>query len=140
MRVWLSRRRTCGGPCLFPLLRRRFLALGIEWLYVQHRAATSCGAAAAGVELQFLGIVRAFPCQLIIVAQLFAGFDRARRLDEDAPVVDDGLAVRITFVIDEPRRIAAHAGVDADLVVHDKQESVTVVERLFFVPRICDGV
>ena len=77
--------------------------------------------------MQLLGIVRALPGELVVVAEFLAGLDRADRLDEDAPAVDDGLAVRVALVIDEPRRIAADAGIDADVVVDDEQERVAVV-------------
>src|SRR5947209_4291288 len=50
--------------------------------------------------------------RVVVVRQLLAAADRARRADPDASVLDVDVAVRLAGVIDEARDVAADARID----------------------------
>src|SRR5262249_33971182 len=52
--------------------------------------------------------------RVVVVGQLLAPANRTRRAypDDTAPRVDVHVAIRLARVVDEPRHVAAHAGVD----------------------------
>src|SRR5678815_1169453 len=60
----------------------------------------------------------------VVIRELLARGDVADRLDPDATVVDDRIAVRIARVIDEPRVVAVDGGVDHDVVVDREEKRV----------------
>src|SRR5688572_22136389 len=130
----VSNRDSAPAPGLLPPPGR--LALAVERHRIEHRAPALRGAAAADVERELLRVVVALPGELIVVTQLLAGPDIADRIDEHAAILDDGLAVCVAGVVNVARLVAAHARVDADAVVDDEQECVTIVLALLLVARV----
>src|SRR4029077_10069057 len=78
----------------------------------QHAAATAREAAAAGEDLIDLRRIVGFALDLVVVSEFLARLDGSQRVDEHAPILDHGLAVRLTGVVDEARLVAVDAGVD----------------------------
>ena len=75
-------------------------------------------------------------CERVIVREFFTGCDIAHRLDPDATIVDHGVAVRITRMIDPARIVAVDCGIDDDAVVDCKQERVMSLTRYIGIPRL----
>src|SRR5262249_990688 len=73
---------------------------------------------------------------LVVVKELCPRRNALQRLDPDAAPADDGFAIRIARVIDEPRLIAVVRGVDARALIEDEQERVVAPHRLFLVPAV----
>jgi hypothetical protein len=105
-----TKERRMGDSALLPL--RLLLLRLIQRLAIEHRAAASLRTAAARIERQLGGIVRAFPRKLIVVPEFFARLDVPDRIDEDATAFDHRLAIRIAAVIDEARVVAANSRID----------------------------
>jgi hypothetical protein len=57
----------------------------------------------------------------VIVRELFTGGDVANCIYPDSPVIDDGVAIRIARVVDEPRFVSVKGGIDYDVVVDGKE-------------------
>ena len=93
-------------------------------------------AAAARVDLVDIGRIVLVAADLVVVAQLLAGRDVARRVDEHAAMLDHGLAIAFALVIDEARIVAADGGIDDRVLVDDEQECVIVVDVVIVVTRV----
>jgi hypothetical protein len=117
---------SCLGARRGPQLAR--LALGRP----QHRAATTRRTAAAGIDVIDIGRIGAIAPDLVVVGQLLTGLDGADGLDEDPPIVDHRLAIRIAAMVDETRIVAIGAAVDDHGAVHDEQKCMIVAD--VFVP------
>src|SRR4029079_8131376 len=65
---------------------------------------------------------------VVVVGQLFAGLDPARRADPDRLVDDVDPAIRLAGVIDEPRDVAADVGVPAPLAIHAEHPDAALAE------------
>ena len=83
-----------------------------------------------GVDIRW---IVALAADLIVVGELLTRGDAADRIDEDPRVLDHGLAVWLTGVIDEARLVAVDSGVDHGGIVGDEKERVTVVRLLVLV-------
>src|SRR5882672_4604487 len=94
--------------------------------FAEHRAAAGPGAAAAGPDLVDIRRIVVLALDLVVVVELFARLDVAQRFDEDAPLLDHGLAVRVAGVVDVARLVAADARVDHRALVDDEEERVVV--------------
>src|SRR5687767_7519121 len=115
------------------MLFLRFLFSAALW--GSHDAsATPGGAAVAHVEL--LHRLAAGTLVLVIVGKLYAGLNVLQRIDPDALVLDDRLAVWITGVIYQPGRVGTHSAVDTGLVIEREEKSVVARHLLFVVPAV----
>ena len=73
----------------------------------------------------------------VIIRQLFAGFHIADSLDPYAKVVYDGIAIRVTRVIDESRVISIYRGIDDDVVIDREEVGVVTLSIIIRVTGIC---
>src|SRR5690606_37917796 len=73
---------------------------------------------------------------VVVVEQLLPLADRLDRVDEDAAILDNRLAVRVAGVVDVLHAAAADARVDHRLVVDLEQERVMTLLRLVVVAAI----
>ena len=93
-------------------------------------------AAAARIDLIDIGRIVLFTADLVVVPQLITGRDIARRVDENAAMLDDGLAIAFALVIDEARIVAVDGGIDDRVLVDDEQECVIVVDVVIVITRV----
>src|SRR6185369_16238525 len=107
------------------------LPLGDDWC--EDRPAALRRAAAATVELLVVRRVVVGSLVLIVVHELRASRNRLDRLDEDPLAIVDRFAVRFARVVDEPRVVSVHRGVDYRLVVHREEKRVVARHVLVIV-------
>lgn len=105
-------------------------------LFGQNRPATRDGPAGAGEPLLGRRGVALIEDIRIIVYKLLARFDVVERLDPDAAVVDDGIAVGGAGVIEEAGVVAVHGGVDDHLVIDGEEISVMTLGGSVGVTRV----
>ena len=80
--------------------------------------------------MSFLEYVR------VIIRQLFARFHIADRLDPDPAVLDDRITVGVARVVDEPRIVAIHGGVDDGVIIYREEIGVMPVPLVVGVPLV----
>ena len=116
--------------CVEVEMTKKALLLSRLRRFQQHRAATFLSSAAAAMRLARTHGERAFPTQPVVVREFLAGADRAHRMDEQASIVFDRLAVRIATVIDPPRGIPLHARIDHRTVGEFEYERMVRICRI----------
>src|SRR6478672_1096651 len=65
---------------------------------------------------------------VVVVAELFALANRARRANPDDAVLDVSVAVRLARVVDEPRDVAADASVDHPAGVQREASDLSLLQ------------
>src|SRR6185312_2038545 len=109
---------------------------GLAPLGRQQGAAAVRRAAPAWVFGLELGRVALVDDQAVVVVQLLARANIAQRLDEDAPALFVGFAVRVARVVDPARGVAAHLGVDHVLFVDVEKKRMVRILGIVRMPRL----
>lgn len=104
--------RRTGGAALAPGLRYQ------EGAAAAGSAAVAGEAALGGRGVAFLEDI------LVVVGELFAGRDVPDRVDPDLRSLSHRIAIGLARVVDPPRGVAAHGGIDHDAVVDGEQEGM----------------
>ena len=93
-------------------------------------------AIAAELLLPILGLILVHS-EAVVVAEFFAGLDRASRFDENAALVFHRFAIRIARVIDEARVIALHGGINAHVAIANlKEKGVMPLHRSIIIAAV----
>ena len=74
--------------------------------------------------------------EIVIIGQLLAFGDGLYRLDIDVLLIQDCPAVWLTGMIDEARLVAAHPGVDGDVLIHDEQQHMRMLRLIVVVASV----
>ena len=62
--------------------------------------------------------------------------NRAQRLDEDAPLIDQRLAVWVAGVIDEARLVSVRSRIDDGLSIDDEQKRMCVIRTFVLIAAV----
>ena len=103
----------------------------------QHRTTAMRRAAATTERALRAPAHSAFVLKPIVVQQLLARSNRARRKDEHPTVIEfNGLAIRLATVVDPPGRIAAQSRIDDSAIAELEEQGVIRVRRVARRPRV----